>query len=188
MVFSTRGHWWVAMAVMGLMVLAYPLHGLSLTGDLTNDPAKVVEKYLSLDKRGARLYASSYDVLFPFVDWHEEPVWGHVVVISDYHVIEDVSQWQILNSLETFIPVTFHILGTMQWEAATFLPDKETRLEHFHVKEVGNRWRIIGPLLPPHVGMSRLINFVRQAQLDGPTETRKAALFNLQKTLEQARQ
>ena len=168
-------------------MISSPHATLALTGDITNDPAQLIEKYLSLDKRGARLEAYSFEVLSPYIDWREEPSWGRIVVISKYKVIDDVSQWEIINSLEALIPVTFEVVGTMHWGTATFLPESRVELEHFHVKAVQNRWRIIAPQLPPHVGKRRLIEYVRLEGLEENDAARKAALQQLQKELEQAR-
>ena len=89
-----------------------PLPVLSLTNDLTNDPAKVIDKYLSLDKRGVRLAAHSYESIKPYVAWEqEEPVWKRFVVIRDYAVSDDVTQWDVVSSTEAFIPVTFPGVG-----------------------------------------------------------------------------
>ena len=172
---------------MVLVALVYLCESFALTGDITNDPAQLVHKYLSLDKRGARLEAYSFKVLTPYITWEEEPAWGRIVVISDYEVIDDVTRWEIINSMETLIPVTFEIVGTMHWETATFWPESRMELEHFHVKANDDRWQITGPQLPPHVGTSRLLDYVRLAQLGEVNETRKATLQRLQQELEKVR-
>lgn len=159
---------------------------LGLTGDLTHDPVKVVEKYLSLDKRGARLEAVSYEVLKPYVAWEEELVWEQIVVITDYQVSQDISQWTVLNSLEALIPVTFTVIGTMDWETATFRPEPRTEEMSVHIQAVKNRWRIIDPIYPPHVSKKRLINFVREALLNETDGQRKEGLKQLRHALEKA--
>ena len=172
---------------MALFTLVYLCDTFALTGEITHDPAILVEKYLSLDKRGVRLEAYSFEVLKPYTTWTEEPAWGRIVVISKYQVIDDVTRWEIINSTETLIPVTFEVVGTMHWETATFWPESRVELEHFHVKAINNRWQIVGPQLPPHVGTRRLIDYVRLAQLQEVSGTRKATLQKLQQDLEKAR-
>lgn len=152
---------------------------LALTGDLTNDPADIVKKYLSLDKRGVRLEALSYESVRPYVAWEEEPSWGQVVIIGDYVVSDDVEEWEIISSTEAVIPVTFQILGVMHWEAATFLPERREETLLFRVRAVLNHWRIIAPMFPPHVGRKRLMDFVRAAMLQETDEERKEALQRL---------
>ena len=63
----------ILLCLVGLAVGTWlvPVPVQSLTGDLTNDPAKVIEKYLSLDKRGVRLTAHSYEAIKPYVAWEK---------------------------------------------------------------------------------------------------------------------
>ncbi|MEJ2230191.1 MAG: hypothetical protein P8X46_03275 [Nitrospirales bacterium] len=151
---------------------------------ITKDPTKILQKYLSLDKKGVRLEANSWQVVTPFVAWKEEPVWGHVVVISQFEVVDDTSQWEILDGLEARIPVIFEVLGTMYWESATFVADPHREFQYFHIKAVQDRWQIAGPQLPPHVGRQRLIDFVRWTELNEPETVKKALFGALKKQLE----
>ena len=156
----------------------------AVIGHITEDPTKVLQKYLDLDKKGVRLEAHSWQVVSPFVAWEEEPVWGHVVVISQFEVVEDVSQWKILGSLEAKIPVVFKVLGTMYWESATFVADLHSEFQFFHIKAVQDRWQIRGPQLPPHVGRQRMIDFVRWTELNEPEPVRKELFESLKRQLE----
>lgn len=135
---------------------------------ITEDPTKILRKYLSLDKKGVRLEAHTWQVMKPYVAWQEEPVWGHVVVISQFEVIDDTSRWEISNGLEAKIPVMFEVVGTMYWENATFVPNLHNELHYFHIKAIQDRWQIAGPQLPPHVGHQRLIDYVRWTALNEP--------------------
>jgi hypothetical protein len=107
-----------------------------------------------------------------------------VVVISRFEVVDDISQWEILNGLEAKIPVIFEVLGTMYWESATFVADPHREFQYFHIKAVQDRWQIAGPQLPPHVGRQRLIDFVRWTELNEPETVRKALFGLLKKQLE----
>ncbi len=158
-----------------------------LTGDLINDPADTVKKYLSLDKRGARLQALSYETVRSYVEWEEEPSWGQVVVILGYTVNDDVKEWEIVSSTEAVIPVTFQVVGVIHWEAATFLPERREETVWVRVRAVLNRWRITAPMFPPHVGIKRLIDFVRQAILEETNEKRKVVLQRLRTSLKDAK-
>lgn len=168
------------------LVFLFPSQLLGLTSDITNDPSKIVEKYLSLDKRGARLQAHSYEVLKPYIAWGEEPAWGQVVVISEYSVAKDVDTWEIVSSVEAVIPVTYHVVGVIQWEAATFLTEVREEVIHIRIKAVDNRWKIVSPPFPPHAGRNRLIDFVRDARVNEGSENRKEKLQLLREALEQA--
>ncbi len=150
---------------------------LAISGQITEDPTKILQKYLSLDKKGVRLEAHSWQVVRPFVAWLDEPVWGQVVVISQYEVVEDVSQWEILGGLEAKIPVIFEVLGAMHWERVTYVTNPHREIQYFHLKAVEDRWQIVGPQLPPHVGRQRLVDFVRWAELNESGPERKI-LFN----------
>ena len=48
-------------------------------------------------------------------------------------------------------------------ETAGFVQETETEEVRFRVKAVKNRWRIVEPMLPPHVGQQRMVNFVRES-------------------------
>lgn len=178
---------WISALLGSLFFLLSTTNVFGIIGDIKNDPVKVIEKYLSLDKRGARLEARTSEVLKPYVAWGKEPAWGQVVVISDYVVTQDVSQWEIFSYLETAIPVTFKVLGFMQLETVTFLPNPSIEKLSVQIRAMENRWRIVGPLFPPHVGRKRLINFVRQALLNETNEIRIKKLQRLKKLLEDAR-
>ena len=173
--------------VCTLSTIVCSSQAFGLTGDLINDPADIVKKYLSLDKRGARLLALSYETVRPYVEWEEEPSWGQVVVILGYTVNDDVREWEIVSSTEAVIPVTFQIVGVMHWEAATFLPERREETVWVRVRAVLNRWRITAPMFPPHVGRKRLIDFVRQAILEETNEKRKVVLERLRTSLKDAK-
>lgn len=166
------------------MVHFYVGSGEAFIGHITEDPTKILEKFLSLDKKGARLEANSIEVLRPFVGWKEEPVWGQVVVISGYQVVEDVKQWEIIDNMEAKIPVIYEVLGTMHWESVTFVPETRQEVQFFHIKAVHDRWQIIAPQLPPHVGRQRIVDFVRWADLQESDPEKKARFTALRNQLE----
>lgn len=168
-------------------LLTAPHDGGAITGDLKRDPADVVRKYVSLDSRGARLEAMTWEAMKPYIDWQQEPVWGHLLVIEGYEVVDDVKQWKIVSEVEAVIPVRYRILGAMYWDSAAFLPEPQVEEVGFRIKAVGDRWRIIDPIVPPHVGQKRIINYVRQAMLDEQDQSRLARLTTLRDQLRNAR-
>jgi hypothetical protein len=189
-------HWRNSRPIVTLLKIAYGFFwlcslnvffsnpALALTSDLTNDPAGIIKKYLSLDKRGVRLQALSYESVRSYVHWGEEPPWGQVVVIEDYTINDDVREWKIVSSTEAIIPVTFQVAGIMHWEAATFLSEPRKETIELRVKAVLNHWRIIAPMFPPHVGRKRLIDFVRSMILEEDDENRRDVLQRLRDSLE----
>jgi hypothetical protein len=167
--------------ILLLLAAAWASAGDSLATiwDVKKDPSGLVKAYLSLDMKGARLEAISWETLKPYIAWKEEPSWEHVVVIENYEVVEDVTTWEILGLMEVLIPVKFQVLGVVYWETASFVPESKVEEFRVRVKVVGDRWRIIEPQLAPHVGQKRMINYVRQAMLqetDGLKLTKLAEL------------
>ncbi len=158
------------------------------TNASTRSPAKVVEKYFALDNKGVRLDATSFDAVASFVDWKEEPTWGRIVVINGFTVPDDFRKWDIVDKLEVVVPVQFQVLGYLYMETAGFVPEPSTEEIRVRVKIQGARWKIMEPVVPPHVGQKRMLNFVRQAILDEQDETRRAALTTLQQELRKAKE
>jgi hypothetical protein len=178
----------VAAALLGLALAAglAGADGLAITGDLTKDPADIVKKYFDLDMKGARLESLSRTALKPYTRWKEEPAWGYVVVIQDFLVLDESATWEILGPLDVVIPVRFKVLGRMYWNTAAFIPEPRTEEVRVRVAAVHDRWRILEPQVPPHVGRPRLINYVRQAQLDATEQADRDALAALLGDLKRA--
>lgn len=167
---------------LALLMSAVPLSAqMSQSGSMRRSPVEVVKRYVLLDQKGARLNAPSFDTVTPYIDWKEEPTWGRIVVVQKITVPEDYRKWEILNNLEVIIPVTFQVRGSVYLETASFVPEETTEEIRFHVKVVGNYWRIISPVIPPHVGLKRMVNFAREAEAheqDAPHRTVLAALID----------
>ena len=173
----------IALLIMACAMVGSATSSNAFNRQITEDPTKILHKYLSLDKKGARLEASSWQVVAPYVHWKEELAWGQVVVISQFHIVDDVTQWEIVNGLEAKIPVVFDVLGAMHWESVTFVVDPHQESYLFHIKAVHDRWQIVHPQLPPHVGRQRMMDFVRWAELSEPEAKRKALFASLHKQL-----
>jgi len=177
---------WLAIAVCFTLLVTWS-DGLAQTYALSHDPVEVVKKYVSLDQRGIRLESISWETIRPYVNWKEEPSWGHVMVTVGYKIVDDIKQWEVISMMEVLIPVEYQVLGAVYWEAPGFLPEKQIERVKFRVKAVGGRWRIIEPLLPPHVGQKRMINYVRQAMLQELEPSRLAILTALRDELQKAK-
>lgn len=177
---------WTVAALL-LAVLAGSTTAEALTGDIKHDPTEVIEKYARLDYKGVRLRAASQPVLHPYVEWRDEPAWGSVVVVSDYTVLDQTKDWDIISMLEARIPVEYRVLGTLYWRTASFLPAPGTERVSFRIRGRAMRWRIVEPQIPPHVGVKRMINFIRQAILLETDPAQVAKLTALQEELEQVK-
>ncbi|MGH7260671.1 MAG: hypothetical protein ACREI9_08335 [Nitrospiraceae bacterium] len=172
---------------IALFLLVLPTDGLAQTGSIVHDPSDLVKKYADLDIRGVRLDAISQEALAPYITWKDEPVWGHAVMVTRYEVINDFKQWTVVSLSEVVIPVEYTVLGSLYWETASFIPEPRVERVGFRIKIVGDRWRIAEPILPPHVGQKRLINYVRQAILDEKDQAKAAALETLLNDLRKAK-
>ncbi len=166
---------------LGLILLSSD--GQAQTGALNKDPAILLKKYLELDNKGARLNSLSGESQKPYVGWKEEPVWGQLVVVSRYEVIEDFSQWDVKNNLDVVIPVEYKVLGSLYLEKAVFLSDPHVDRIGFRLKAVNGLWRVIEPIIPPHVGQKRVMNFVKQAIVEETDRSRVAVLTALRDEL-----
>lgn len=172
---------------IALFLLVLPAVGPAQTGSIVRDPTDMLDKYLGLDIKGVRLDAFSQEVLAPYIAWKNEPIWGRTVVITSYEVINDFKQWTVVSQSEAVIPVEYKVLGSVYWEKASFLPEPRVDRIGFRVKIVGDRWRIAEPILPPHVGQKRMINYVRQALLDEKDQAKAATLETLLDDLKKAK-
>ena len=161
--------------------------GLAQTGSLQHSPAEVVKRYLALDYKGARLDAMSVETVASYTSWHEEPTWGHVVVTQGFVVAEQYRQWEVIDRLEVVIPVTFQVIGSVYFETAGFVQEAGAEEIRFRVKAVKDRWRIVEPMLPPHVGQKRMVNVVREAWVKETDPAKRDRLGALQDELRKAK-
>ena len=174
----------LALAVLSLAATSHAQ--VSPSGSIKRSPAEVVKRYVLLDQKGARLDAPSFDTVTPYINWKEEPAWGRVVVIEEASVPDDYRKWDILNNLEVVIPVTFHVRGAVYLENATFIPEDTTEEVRFHVKVVGSYWRIVSPIIPPHVGLKRMVSFAREAEANEQNDAHRTELASLIDSLRKA--
>ncbi len=181
---------WSLIRLAGLALCLSVFNGAAAfaqSGGLDHSPAEIVKKYFALDQKGAKLDSLSYEALAPFRDWEEEPVWGRIVVIRGFSVAEHYRQWEIVDRLEVVIPVTFEIIGSVYLETAGFVPEPGVEEIRVRVKAVKNRWRIVEPVLPPHVGQKRMVNFAREAWVKETEPVKRASLAALQDELRKAK-
>ncbi|NGZ95975.1 MAG: hypothetical protein CV089_07570 [Nitrospira sp. WS110] len=175
----------IAVVILGLAVGSHAQ--VTPSGSMKRSPADVVKRYVLLDQKGARLDAPSFDAVLPYIDWKEEPAWGRVVIVQQTNVPEDYQKWEILNNLEVIIPVMFHVLGAVYLENASFIPEDTVEEVRFHVKVVKNYWRIISPIIPPHVGLKRMMSFAREAEAKEQNEAHRTELASLIDSLRKAK-
>lgn len=178
------------LATMTLLALLVGMEGgaaWAQTGGLSHSPAEIVKKYFELDQKGAKLDSMSFEALAPYRSWDTEPIWGKVIVIREFSVAEHHRDWEVVNRLEVVIPVTFQVIGSVYLETAGFLPETSVEEIRVRVKSIKNRWRIIEPVLPPHVGHKRMINFVKEAWVKETEPAKRESLATLQSELRKAK-
>lgn len=171
------------MLITLLVLLSASALVFAQSGSLDQSPTAIVKRYVTLDKKGARMDAMSFETLVPYIDWKEEPLWGRVEVIQDATVSEDYRQWEVVNKLEVVIPVTFTVLGSVYLETAAFVPEETTEVVRFRVKAVRSKWRIVEPMIPPHIGLKRMIDLVREAEVKERDTEQRGILAALGETL-----
>ncbi len=177
------------LTVVFLFLVSGAWHGsvAAQTGALGHSPAELVRKYFALDQKGARLDSLSFEALAPYTAWREEPAWGRVLVIRGFTVPDHYSKWEIVDRLEVVVPVTFQVLGAVYLDTASFMPEPGTEEIRVRLKAVNSRWKIVEPVLPPHVGQKRMINFVREAWVKETDPTKRDRLAALQEELRKAK-
>jgi hypothetical protein len=182
-----------AIAILALLGLILPpgigraQTGFTQSGSLRHSPVEIVKQYVRLDQKGARLDVMGFEVLAPYIDWKEEPAWDHVVVIQEANVPDDYRKWVIIDNLDVIIPVTFVVRGSVDMKSAVFVPDEKTEEVRFHVKAVQSIWRIVEPVIPPHIGVARMVNFAREAGLQEQDAAQRGALAALEGSLRKAK-
>ncbi len=184
---SSRTTHWPAVFVVLIGWLFVASLATAQTASLKQSPADVVKRYLTLDYKGARLDAMSSETVASYTGWDEEPAWGRVVVTRGFAVAEQYRQWEVIDSLEVVIPVTFQVIGSVYLETAGFVQEVGTEEVRFRVKAIKNRWRIVEPILSPHVGQKRMVNFVREAWINEADQAKRDRLAVLQEALRKAK-
>ena len=155
---------------------SWSVSGFAQTNAITHSPAKVVEKYFALDNKGVASMRLPLSAVANLVEWKEEPVWGKVIVINGFTVPDDFRKWEIVNRLEVWFPVEFQVLGSCIWIRPVLCRNRGRNRRGFASEcKGGDRWKIVEPILPPHVGQKRVLNFVRQALFEEKTEPARAA-------------
>lgn len=185
-----RSHDRLAPSLLAFAILSLAVSSnaqVTPSGSMKRSPADVVKRYVLLDQKGARLNAASFDTVLPYIGWKEEPAWGRIVVVQQTSVPEDYRKWEILNNLEVIIPVTFHVLGAVYLENASFIPEETVEEVRFHVKVVKNYWRIVSPIIPPHVRLKRMVSFAREAEAKEQNEAHRTELASLIDSLRKAK-
>ena len=78
---------------------------------------------------------------------------------------------------------SFTVLGSVYMETASFVSQAMSEEVRFRVKGLRSKWRIVEPVIPPHVGLKRMIDLVREAEVKETDAGKRAGLAALGETL-----
>lgn len=120
------------------------------------DALKVLQRYLALDRSGARVDDSRYHSAAALTQWQEEPNWDIILVISGSAISRPQS-----NGDTTSIRVSFAVEGVIAADTfypVTALPGELTdrvnpqEIVEFVMSPSTNGWKIASPQIAPHIG------------------------------------
>ena len=139
------------------------------------DAIKVLQRYLALDRSGARVDDKRYHSAAALTQWQEEPDWDLIVVISGSAISRPQS-----NGGTTSARVKFVVEGVIDVDAfypVTALPpelaDRVDPVEtvEFLVSPSKDGWKIVTPQLPPHIGFSAARTLLEQMNAQAALQT-----------------
>jgi hypothetical protein len=121
------------------------------------DALKVLQRYVQLDRSGARLDGKRYHSMAALSVWKDEPGWDMFVVTSGL----GIGRPQTDGATKVTAYVRYDVEGVM--EADTFTPvdllqaDTIASLSigepiQFVLEKTADGWKIVSPQIPPHVG------------------------------------
>jgi hypothetical protein len=120
-------------------------------------PADVVKEYCQLDLQGARLSGETWSRVAPLVGWEDEPGWDSAILASGYHV-----QSTTVRPDHASVIVVFRVLGSLE-DDKPFAPARKGKYEtiSFHLERAGDSWKIVRPVIPPHVSLRSMMEHLR---------------------------
>ncbi|MCM2357751.1 MAG: hypothetical protein NDI77_06355 [Geobacteraceae bacterium] len=136
----------------------------------TEIPAEIVKRYCSADLNGARLSSNAYNAVRPLVYWNDEPGWDHSFVISGFDVIKSKKT----TNGEVIVEVTYNVIAILNGDE--LLTYNFVELVDFVLAKKGKEWRIVRPIVPPHVSATAAIENITNVL---KTETDKGRVREL---------
>ena len=144
-------------ASIALILIASSCATVKLSRD-ERDALKVLQRYVQLDRGGARLDGTRYHSVAALTSWSEEPGWDSFVVTSGLAIGRPQ-----LSDGKIVARVRYDVEGIM--EGGTFTPlsglgsDTASRLAigepvAFTLVSTPDGWKIESPLIAPHVGFA----------------------------------
>ncbi|MCC6795222.1 MAG: hypothetical protein IT366_08895 [Candidatus Hydrogenedentes bacterium] len=132
-----------------VIVLFFPSCAtVKLSGD-EQDALKVLQRYLALDRNGARADGTRDAAMAALTTWNDEQDWEDFFVYSQ-HVISRPQ----LESDKVKIRVRYDVDGVMRGTEYNPLDTETSESTEFILISTADGWKIESPTIPPHVGFS----------------------------------
>ena len=115
-------------------------------------PAQVIGEYCHLDMQGARLSSNNpyTDRIFSLVEWEDEPGWDGAEIVKGCRIVSAA-----VGDQKATVTMEYQVLGSS--DEYTIHPNKHLEKVTFNLIKSKARWRILKPVIAPHVAPSSLI-------------------------------
>lgn len=157
---------YVALSALLCCILLSPSCATARLTHDERDALKTLNRYLSLDRTGARLDQKRYGDMMVLVTWPEEPGWDSFVVISGSTIGRpQLTNGKIASRVRYTVEGimegdTFHPIRTLDAEMASRFAIGQPA--EFVLTRDSGGWKIESPQLPPHVGFDATRAFVQE--------------------------
>ncbi|NUM55363.1 MAG: hypothetical protein HUU46_17080 [Candidatus Hydrogenedentes bacterium] len=151
--------------LMAICALFSSCATVRLTQD-ERDALNVLQRYVQLDRSGARLDGTRYHSMAELVSWTDEPGWDSFVVSPGLAIGRPVAAGEKVTAR-----VRYDVEGVMDGDTFypldALTPEASARfgigdpVEYVLVR-MNDEWKIESPLLPPHVGFGATRAFVEE--------------------------
>lgn len=114
-------------------------------------PQNAVRRFCAADAMGARMIAGQWREVGELVAWPFDPAWDRVVSITGYRI----GSTEALDDGQVNVEVDYAVVG--ETTSTGFEAGAHVERVTFLLDSAGdNHWRIVAPLVPPHVFGHRL--------------------------------
>jgi hypothetical protein len=142
---------------------------------------RVLGRYLELDAGGTRLQSdtASSSEIWKLAMWEDEPGWDTTVIIEKAEIVSETALLPNLKRME----VLYSVLGVLDGEKLKWGRHEE-KVEFFLLSSAWGKnrdvgYRIVGPLIPPHVYLEVLAKYYQDLSIDAlkANDAQEAAKF-----------
>jgi hypothetical protein len=125
-------------------------------------PTSVIQEYCRLDSEGARLSSQNplSDKISAMVTWPIEPGWDTIVVVGNFEVVGSHS-----GPRKSSVTVRYTVLGNM-FGAKVTASQQHKELVTFTLTKSKDGWRIVRPLIAPHVSVAAATSVLNSLLVD----------------------